>query len=61
MVKAAEYVRMSTEHQNYSIENQRAAISEYAGQHGLKITKTYSDAAKSGLLLKRRTGLRQLL
>jgi DNA invertase Pin-like site-specific DNA recombinase len=61
MVKAAEYVRMSTEHQKYSIENQRAAISEYAGQHGLKITKTYSDAAKSGLLLKRRTGLRQLL
>jgi DNA invertase Pin-like site-specific DNA recombinase len=61
MVSAAQYVRMSTEHQKYSIKNQQASISEYAGQHGLEIIKTYSDPAKSGLLLKRRAGLRELL
>jgi hypothetical protein len=29
-MRAAQYVRMSTEHQQYSIENQQVAIAQYA-------------------------------
>ena len=58
---AAQYLRMSTEHQQYSFDNQRAAIRAYADRMGFTITQTYSDAGKSGLVLKRRDGLRQLL
>jgi DNA invertase Pin-like site-specific DNA recombinase len=61
LVPAAQYLRMSTEHQQYSLENQSAAIQKYAESHGFNVVVTYSDAAKSGLVLKRRTGLRQLL
>src|SRR5438270_3462953 len=61
LVPAAQYLRMSTEHQQYSLENQCSAIRMYADSHGFQIVQTYSDAAKSGVALKRRTGLRQLL
>jgi DNA invertase Pin-like site-specific DNA recombinase len=61
LVPAAQYLRMSTEHQQYSLENQSAAIRKYADSHGFDVVQTYSDAAKSGVALKRRTGLRQLL
>ncbi|WP_370540268.1 recombinase family protein [Advenella sp. FME57] len=57
----AQYVRMSTEHQKYSTENQAAAIAEYAQKHGMRIVKTYEDAGKSGLNLKGRRGLQELL
>src|SRR5579864_4524136 len=60
-IPAAQYLRMSTEHQQYSLENQSAAIQNYAQSHGFEIIRTYSDAAKSGLVLKRRQGLRELL
>ena len=60
-IPAAQYVRMSTEHQQYSLENQSMAIRNYAESHGFEVIHTYSDAAKSGLVLKHRTGLRQLL
>jgi DNA invertase Pin-like site-specific DNA recombinase len=60
-IPAAQYLRMSTEHQQYSIENQSAAIQKYAECQGFDIVRTYSDAAKSGLVLRRRLGLRQLL
>src|SRR5438270_12305500 len=52
---------MSTEHQQYSRDNQSAAIQKYADSQGFHILQTYSDAAKSGIGLKRRRGLRQLL
>lgn len=58
---AAQYLRMSTDHQQYSLDNQADAIARYALQHGFQIVKTYSDPAKSGLLLKNRAGLKQLL
>lgn len=58
---AAQYVRMSTEHQRYSTENQSAAIKRYADQRGLKIVRSYIDAGRSGLNLEGRAGLRQLL
>ena len=60
-VPVAQYLRMSTEHQQYSLENQAAAIHRYADSNGFTVIQTYSDAAKSGLVLKRRPGLRQLL
>ncbi|WP_404944145.1 recombinase family protein [Pseudomonas syringae] len=49
MIQAAEYVRMSTDHQRYSTENQSAAIHAYATSHGMEIVKTYRDEGKSGL------------
>jgi DNA invertase Pin-like site-specific DNA recombinase len=61
LIPAAQYLRMSTEHQQYSLENQSVAIRRYADAHGFQIVQAYSDAAKSGVALKRRTGLRQLL
>jgi DNA invertase Pin-like site-specific DNA recombinase len=59
--RAARYVRMSTEHQQYSIENQSDVISSYAKSHGMEIVRTYADAGKSGLKLQNRSGLQQLL
>jgi DNA invertase Pin-like site-specific DNA recombinase len=52
---------MSSEHQQYSLENQSTAIRRYAESHGFEVVQTYSDGARSGLGLKRRTGLRQLV
>jgi hypothetical protein len=46
-VRAAEYVRMSTEHQKYSTENQSDAIRQYAGQRGMEIVRTYADEGKT--------------
>jgi DNA invertase Pin-like site-specific DNA recombinase len=60
-VPAAQYVRMSDETQQYSIENQKAAISEYASQHGFVIVKTYADHGKSGVVAKNRQALAELL
>lgn len=60
-VPAAQYVRMSTEHQQYSLDNQSATISEYAMSHGFEVVRTYYDAARTAVVLKRRSGLRQLL
>ena len=61
LIPAAQYLRMSTEHQQYSLENQSAAIQKYAEFHNFEVVQTYSDAAKSGLVLGRRAGLQQLL
>jgi DNA invertase Pin-like site-specific DNA recombinase len=58
---AAQYLRMSTDHQQYSLENQAAAIQTYADVHGFEIVCTYADAARSGVILKHRSGLQRLL
>lgn len=60
-IPAAQYLRMSTEHQQYSLKNQVAAISRYANARGFEIVKSYIDSGKSGLVLKHRRGLAQLL
>jgi DNA invertase Pin-like site-specific DNA recombinase len=52
---------MSDEAQQYSIDNQKAAIREYALAHGFTIVKTYADIGKSGVVAKHRTALRALL
>jgi DNA invertase Pin-like site-specific DNA recombinase len=57
----AEYLRMSTEHQQYSLDNQHAVISEYAASRQFSVVRMYTDGARSGVVLKRRDGLRQLL
>jgi DNA invertase Pin-like site-specific DNA recombinase len=59
--RAATYVRMSTEHQQYSTRNQADAIERYAAQQNLTIVKRFVDAGRSGLTLSRRTALRDLL
>lgn len=41
--KAAMYVRMSTDHQKYSTENQEQSIRDYADHHNIEIVKTYTD------------------
>ncbi len=60
-IRAAEYVRMSTEHQQYSTDNQAVAIRRYAEANGYEIVHTYKDDGKSGLNLSGRSGLRSLL
>jgi predicted site-specific integrase-resolvase len=57
LVRAAQYVRMSTEHQKYSTENQSEAIREYAARRGIEIVRTYADEGKSGLSLDGRDAL----
>jgi DNA invertase Pin-like site-specific DNA recombinase len=59
--KAAMYVRMSTEHQQYSIENQTAAMEAYAVRRQMEIVKTYTDGGKSGLSFSGRDGLQSLI
>ena len=61
VVRAAQYVRMSTEHQRYSTENQAEAIAAYAARRGFEIIKTYEDAGKSGLRMDGRAGLQKLI
>lgn len=59
--RAVQYVRMSTERQDYSITFQMATNAAYAVEHGLEIIRTYEDAGISGLSLGKRAGLKQLL
>ena len=59
--RAAEYVRMSTEHQQYSTENQADRIRDYAQHHNIEIVRTYADEGKSGLNIGGREGLQALL
>ncbi len=58
---AAVYVRMSTEHQQYSTSNQMDVIRDYAKRRGMQITKDYSDEGKSGLNIKGRDSLTQMI
>jgi DNA invertase Pin-like site-specific DNA recombinase len=57
----SEYVRASTEHQNYSTDHQEASLHGYAHDHGLVVTTTYCDKGRSGLTLDGRAGLLKLL
>ena len=59
--RAAEYVRMSTEHQQYSTENQADRIRDYAQHHNIEIVRTYADEGKSGLNIDGREGLQRLI
>jgi DNA invertase Pin-like site-specific DNA recombinase len=60
-IRAASYVRMSTEHQRYSVYNQADGIAAYASEHNLDLVKTYADEGRSGLTIKGRPGLKRLI
>lgn len=60
-IPAAQYLRVSTDRQEYSFDVQTAGIASYAVKYGFTVCQTYSDAGKSGLDLTRRAGLSQLL
>ena len=59
--RGAEYVRMSTEHQQYSTLNQSDKIREYAERRGIEIVRTYADDGKSGLSIGGRAALQRLI
>ena len=58
---AAQYLRMSTDHQRYSIANQSAAIALYAAAHNMGIVRSFVDEGKTGTTIKCRKGLLELL
>jgi DNA invertase Pin-like site-specific DNA recombinase len=60
-LRAAQYVRMSTDYQQYSTQNQMAAIAEYAARKNLTIVRTYADEGRSGLQLDKRLALKELI
>lgn len=59
--RAAQYVRMSTDHQQYSTENQGDKIREYAARRNIEIVRTYADEGKSGLRIDGRQALQRLI
>ncbi len=60
-VRAVAYVRMSTDLQEFSPENQLAAIMRYAEQRSFEIIRVYDDAGRSGLRADNRPGHRRLM
>ena len=52
---------MSTEHQQYSTSNQLDVIRDYAKKHRMEIIGVYADEGKSGLHLKGRDSLSQMI
>lgn len=58
---AAAYVRMSTDHQKYSTENQLTAMQRYAEQRGFIISEVFEDSGRSGLKVDGREGLQRLM
>jgi DNA invertase Pin-like site-specific DNA recombinase len=59
--RAALYVRMSTDHQKYSPENQSRVIGAYAADRDITIVRRYADEGRSGLVIAGRAGLRELI
>lgn len=60
-IRAACYIRMSTEHQNYSPDHQIKAINAYAAAHELEIVRHYQDLGRSGLHINNRPALQNLI
>jgi len=48
-LRAVQYVRMSTDRQQYSIANQMAVAAAYAAEHRLTIVRPYIDERIIGL------------
>jgi DNA invertase Pin-like site-specific DNA recombinase len=61
LLRAAQYLRMSTEQQQYSIINQSRAIAFYAAAHEIVIVRTFVDSGKSGVSIKSRHALQELI
>lgn len=60
-VRAAQYLRMSTDHQPNSPANQAAAIAAYAHLRGYEVVRTFEDAGASGLSLRGRPAFQAML
>jgi len=60
-ILAAEYLRMSTEQQQYSLRNQKETIQCYAQKYGFEVVRTYVDSGRSGITIKNRPELTRLL
>lgn len=58
---AAQYLRMSTDNQRYSLENQAALIERYAADRNFEIVRSYEDSGRSGVTTVKREGLKALL
>jgi len=56
-LRAAQYERMPTEHQQYSPENQIEVVRAYAASHQMEIVREYSGHGRSGLNFAGREGL----
>ena len=61
LIPVAAYVRMSTEHQQYSTDNQLDRIKEYAARRGMEIVRVFADEGKSGLSVKHRESLQRMI
>lgn len=57
----AQYLRMSTDHQQFSIDNQAQFIRKYAEDHNMDIIHTYDDEGKSGITTIGRNNFNQLI
>ncbi len=60
-IPAIAYVRMSTDHQQYSTNNQSDVIEKYADDNAIEILRVYSDEGKSGLNIRGRDSLAELI
>src|SRR5688572_6868111 len=60
-IRAAQYLRMSTEYQLNSPINQAGAIADYAKERNFEIVRTYEDSARSGLTISGRPALKQMI
>lgn len=60
-VRAAAYVRMSTDLQQYSTENQIHTIMRFAAARGFDVVRVYEDMGKSGLRIESRDALQNLM
>jgi DNA invertase Pin-like site-specific DNA recombinase len=61
MTPAAQYLRVSSDHQEHSLSAQSAQIADFAAAHGYQIVRSYEDRGRSGLRLKGRAALQALL
>lgn len=60
-IHAAAYVRMSTDRQEYSTQNQLDRIREYASARDIDIVQIYEDSGRSGLTAHGRPALIRLM
>lgn len=59
--RAAQYLRMSTLNQEFSLDNQAQFIKEYASKHNYEVVHTYDDAGKSGVTVSGRHDFNKLM
>lgn len=61
LIPAAGYLRMSSDKQDTSIDDQRSELIAYAAKHGYKIVRWFSDEGIAGWKSKQRIGFKALI